>query len=134
MNIGQAAERTGVSTDTLRYYIKRGLIEEPHRSSSDYRQFNEESIARIRFILNAKEVGFSLRQIRELLKLIDDPDAECVDVTKRVEAKILEIDERMKALRQIRKSLATLAKSCDETPPIAECPIIRTLEKGETRK
>lgn len=134
MNIGQAAEKTGISTDTIRYYIKRGLLEEPNRTRADYRQFDERALVRIRFILNAKAVGFSLGEIRQLVKMIDDPNAECADMKARIAAKLADIDERMKALRSVRKTLAGLADSCNERPQIEDCPIVRTLETEKERK
>lgn len=131
MSIGKVARQTGVSTDTIRFYIKRRLLEEPNRSSKDYRLFSEEAITRVRFIRNAKSVGMTLGEISELLKLAANPEAECRDVTDAIKVKISEIDERMKALRQIRKALVTLSVSCDETPKALECTILRSLENME---
>ncbi len=80
LTIGQVAKRSGIGLETVRFYERTGLVEEPPRTDSDYRQYPEGVVARIRFIRRAKELGFKLSEISELLWLRVDPDTRCADV------------------------------------------------------
>jgi len=77
LTIGQVAKRSGIGIETLRYYERKGLVEEPPRTESGYRQYPEDVVARIRFIRRAKELGFKLSEISELLSLRVDPNTTC---------------------------------------------------------
>ncbi len=83
MTIGQVAKQTGVGIETIRFYERRGLIDEPPRRDSGYRQYSEDVIARLEFIKRAKELGFSLKEINELFSLRVDHDTSCGDVRSR---------------------------------------------------
>ncbi len=133
LTIGQVAKAAGVGVETVRFYERQGLFDPPPRRPSGYRQFPEEVIHRLRFIKRAKELGFSLREIRELLDLRLDPDATCADIKGRVHGKIDAIDEKLKTLQRMKRSLSKLLAACDGkvTLPADECPILASLDREE---
>ena len=128
MTIGQVAKQTGVGIETIRFYERRGLIDEPPRRDSGYRQYSEDVIARIEFIKRAKELGFSLKEINELLSLRVDHDTSCGDVRSRAEEKIADTREKIRELQRIMKALKQLATACTGRGPTGECPILDALE------
>ncbi len=129
MTTGQLAKKAGVNIQTIRYYERRGLMPKPHRRESGYREYSDEAVKRIQLIRHAKGLGFSLKEIHELLSLSLDPETPCSEVKKRAEAKISDIDERIKNLQWIKNSLLKLSKACQRSWPISECPILEALEK-----
>ena len=126
---GQLAKETGVSTETVRYYEKKGLIPEPPRSQAGYRHYPGEMIQRILFIKRAQELGFTLNEILELLNLRVDPDTTCRDVRNQTEAKIEDVEKKIRDLQKMRKALKKLFESCTGSGPTSECPILEALEK-----
>ena len=131
MTIGQVAKATGLKIQTLRFYEDKGLIEEPPRRSSGYREYSISALARLNFIKRAKELGFSLKEIREILLLRVDPEATCSDVKARAEAKIAEVEEKIRSLKRIRNALAKISSSCRGKGPTSECPIMEALGESE---
>lgn len=129
LTIGQVAKNAQVNVETVRYYERRGLIPEPLRKESGYRQYPEETVARIQFIKHAKELGFSLNEISELLSLRVDKNTTCADVKNRAEGKIANIEEKIHALQKMKKTLTRLAKECRGRGPVSKCPILEALEK-----
>lgn len=127
LTIGKLAKRAGVNLETIRYYERQELLPKPARSQSGYRAFPLESVERIRFIKQAQELGFSLKEIKELLALRSEPLSSGADVREKVEAKISDINEKMKTLRSIKKGLVQLKASCDGTSSITDCPILKSL-------
>ena len=133
LSTGQIAERVGIGIETVRFYERNGLIEEPPRKESGYRQYPEEAVLRLRFIRKAKELGFSLKEIKELLHLRVEAATTCVGVKSRAKAKLTEIDSKIKALQRMKRILAKLVDACDENRPTNECPILEALEPGRER-
>lgn len=129
LTIGQVAKKAQVNVETVRYYERRGLIPKPPRRASGYRQYSEETIKRIRFIKHAKDLGFSLREILELLSLRVDAKTTCADIKNKTEAKILDIDAKISNLQRMRKALKKLNKECRGKGSVNECPILEVLEK-----
>lgn len=127
LTIGQVARGAGVGVETVRFYERKGLLDKPERKPSGYRQFDEEAVQRIRFIRRAKELGFTLKEIQELLSLRLDPAASCSDVKGRADAKIADIDERIESLRRMKKALVKLTKACNGKGDAGECPILDAL-------
>ncbi len=127
LTIGRLAKKTGVNVETIRYYERRELIPEPPRLESGYRQYPQDAVARIQFIKHAKTLGFSLKEISELLSLRVAPNTTCGDVRRRAVAKIDEIDEKVRALRRIKMALKDLAAKCSGQGPTSECPILDAL-------
>ncbi len=129
MTIGQVAKRAGVNVETVRFYEREGLIGEPPRRPSGYRQFGPDVVRRIRFIQRAKELGFSLREIGELLALRVSRGQTCADVKARAVDKIADIDEKLAALARMRSALEKLSDSCVGRGPVSECPILDALDE-----
>ena len=129
MTIGKMAKKVGISTDAVRFYERRGLIAEPARTRSNYRVYPPEDAVRLRFIKRAKDLGFSLSEIKELLAMRHDPSASKADVKKRTEIKIRGIREKIADLSRILGALEHLAGSCDGHGPISDCPIIEALDE-----
>jgi len=128
MTIGQMARSAGASVETIRFYEREGLLEHPARSASGYRNYPPEAVARLRMIRQAKELGFSLNEIKELLALRVAPGKSCSDVRARAERKIADIDQRIAALKRMKAALARLAAACAGHGPTSECPILEALE------
>lgn len=124
---GELAKQSGVNSATIRYYEKIGLLSEPPRSNAGYRMFSSESINRIRFIKQAQELGFSLKEIKELLNLKVTPEATTADVRNRASKKINDITGKIERLREMKKSLEVLVESCCNEADVRECPILENL-------
>lgn len=131
LNIGQVAKQTGVTVETVRFYEKQGLIEAPQRSDSGYRQYPRETVKRVRFIQHAKEVGFTLKDISELLTLRQEPGTSCADIKIRAARKIEDIDKKIRELQRIREALGRMVMKCRGRGALSECPILEELESDE---
>lgn len=133
LTIGQLAKRAQVNVETIRYYERRRLVAEPPRRESGYRHYPEDAAARIQFIKRAKELGFSLKEISELLSLRADSDNTCADVKSQAEVKVADVEARMRDLERIREALTRLIAACSGRGPTSECPILQALatSKGE---
>lgn len=127
MKIGEVSKRSGLSIDAIRYYEKEGLLEAPDRMPSGYRQYNDSTVARLLFIRRIKELGFTLKEIRELLGLWFDPNTQPSEVRQRAESKIKNIDEKICHLQEIKKSLQRLTTQCQHHNSIRECPLLAGL-------
>jgi len=131
LTIGEVAKRSGIGLETVRFYERRGLIQEPPRTDSGYRQYPEDVVARLRFIRRAKELGFSLKEISELFSLRVDPDTTCADVKRRADHKILDIEQKLSSLQKMKRALTKLAASCTGHGPTSDCPILEALDTNE---
>ena len=129
MTIGQVAKLAGVGVETIRFYEREGLLNKPKRRQSGYRVFTQEVVGRIQFIKKAKQLGFSLREIRDLLFLRVDSRATIADLKNHVDAKIHQIDDRLRDLKRMRGALVRLSKSCTGRGPIGECPLLDELDR-----
>ena len=125
IGIGQLAARAGVSIDTVRYYERSGLLSPQARLASGYRRYGELQVVRLRFIRRAQELGFSLKDIRELLGLSKQRDV--ARVKRAAEKKLAEVEERLAALTRVRDGLATLVATCPGHGRAADCPILKAL-------
>lgn len=129
MTRGEVADKADVNPETLRYYEREELIPKPRRSDGGIRLYDESYVERLRFIRRAKELGFTLAEIKSLLELRVDEEATCRDVKAQAETKIEEVETKLRDLRRIRDALSRLADSCDrEDKPTSECPIIDALD------
>ncbi len=130
LTIGKLAELTGVSADTLRYYEKMKLIEGTARSPAGYRLYNPDAVRVVRFIRGAKELSFTLDEIRQLLTLKMSDQSTCGEILKHTEAKIKEAETRIRELKEIKKVLKNLAEQCPagDTPTDC-CPILDHISK-----
>ncbi len=126
--IGQVAKQAGVGVETVRYYEREGLLEQAERKASGYRQFDERVVDRLRFIRRAKELGFTLKEIKELLLMQVDPTITCADVKSRAESKIANIEERILSLQKMKNALVKLTKTCGGEGPTSDCMILESLQ------
>ena len=131
MKIGELARRTGVRVQTIRYYEQIGLLPEPPRRESGYRKFGEEDIRRLQFIQRAKRLGFSLKEIKELLELRMTPDTPPEAFRRRVERKMRRIEAQIGELQEMHAALGRLANQCLCQSAMGPCPILRALEGEE---
>jgi MerR family transcriptional regulator, copper efflux regulator len=125
IGIGKLAARAGVSIDTVRYYERSGLLAPQTRLASGYRRYSELQVSRLRFIRRAQELGFSLKDIRELLGLSKQRDV--ARVKRAAEKKLAEVEERLAALNRVRDGLARLVATCPGHGRAADCPILKAL-------
>ena len=125
MNIGQAADRSGLPSKTIRYYEEIGLVS-PMRRTNGYRDYSDEDLHRLRFLQRARRLGFSIEDCRALLSLYDDRSRASADVKALASARIAEIDARIDELATLRASLSQLVAAChgDDRP---DCPILDDL-------
>ncbi len=130
LTIGALAKRAKVNIDTIRYYERRGLIPATSRRESGYRQYGEDAVKRLHFIKHAKELGFSLNEILELLSLRIDPLTTCGDVRKKVEPKLDEIRGKIQNLQQMENVLKKLIQMCEGSKQASECPILEALDRN----
>jgi MerR family mercuric resistance operon transcriptional regulator len=128
LSIGQAARQAGVGVETVRFYEREGLLEQPERRPSGYRQYDSQVVERLRFIRRAKELGFTLKEIAELLSLRLDPTKKSGDVKRRAEAKLADIESKIKTLRRMHKALSKLTAACSGHGKTSDCPILDALE------
>lgn len=127
MNIGQASARSGVSAKMIRYYEEIGLLPKPDRRESGYRLYDESDVHRLRFVRRARDFGFPVERIRELLRLWHDRKRPSAEVKRIAEAHVAELDKKIGELTGLRDSMKDLAKRChgDQRP---DCPILADLE------
>ncbi|SRR6266545_5494082 len=131
LTIGGVAERARVHIDTLRYYERRGLVAIPPRSMANYRLYPEDAVRRVRFIKRVQELGFTLKEIKELLSVRAAPEAGCAEVRAHAEVKIKDIDEKIASLTAMKSVLAKLVAECAGEGPLTDCPILESLETKE---
>ena len=125
LTIGQLAKESNVRTDTIRYYEQLGIINPEGRSNAGYRLYGPESIRTIKFIRRAKNLGFTLAEIKVLLSLKASQTATCRDMLERTEAKIVEAKENMRHLNDMHDVLEKLSEACPGGDmPLSECPIL----------
>ena len=127
LTTSQLANSAGVNVETLRYYERRGLLPEPPRRASGYRQYSQDDVARLQFIKRAKDLGFTLQDVQELLNLRVDPDTPCAMVKRRADLKIIDIEAKLQSLKRIKKALNKLAATCSGRGPVGDCPILEAL-------
>ncbi|MCU0654842.1 MAG: MerR family DNA-binding protein [Polyangiaceae bacterium] len=131
LSIGQLAQRCGIGVETIRFYERRGLLDQPPRPASGYRRYPAAAVDRIFFLKRAKDLGFSLTEIRELISLRDRRTEGCESVLERSKKKIEEIEERISALETLRRDLLALVATCDGQVPLDRCRILQALSAEE---
>ena len=131
MTIGRLAKEAGVNIDTIRYYERNGLIPEPVRRPSGYREYETGDVRRLRFIGRAKQLGFTLAEIAELMSLSADRDVG--GVKRRAEQRLEQVEHKIKELQRVRRGLKTLIDACPGHGDVERCPIVAALS-GENRQ
>lgn len=128
LTIGQVAKAADVNSQTVRYYERRGLFPTPTRTAAGYRQYADEAVARLRFIKHAQDLGFSLNEIQDLLGLRVRHGAACDAVERRTRKKIEVVQQRIRDLQRMKRTLERLARACTARRPTDDCPILEVLE------
>lgn len=129
LTIGKVARQAGVNVETIRFYERRGLIEQPPRPDRSFREYSPEIVRRVCFIREAQNLGFSLSEVAELLALRADPKANCDDVRAQAEAKRAEVNEKIRKLKSINKALDRLIAECPKKGNLSSCPIICAIDR-----
>lgn len=130
LRIGEVAGKAGVNIQTLRYYERRGLLEAPERTASGYRAYPSETVRLVRFIKRAQDLGFTLKEIEELIALRDAKGRKRSEVRALAEAKMRDIDQKLAQLQAMRSALYTLVESCACRDGRPTCPILEALDDG----
>lgn len=131
LTIGAVARATGVGVETVRFYERKGLLPEPPRAPSGYRQYPQDTVDRLRFIRRAQRLGFSLQEISELLELRVDEVAACGAVEARARRKLDEVEGKIAELRSIEAALGRLVSACQAREPTSDCPIMEEFEHAD---
>ncbi len=124
--ISKAAQRAGVGIETIRYYQRRGLIEEPARPVEGYRLYPEQTIARVRFIKRAQELGFSLKEVKTLVELGDE---KCLETRDLAVLKLELVQTKIRDLQSIENNLRDLIRYCDTRREDEACPIYYSISQ-----
>ena len=129
MRSGEVAQQAGVNPQTLRYYERRGLLEEPPRRPSGYRSYAADTIDRLRFVKRAQQLGFTLAEVEALLHLASGGPASCDQARTMATEKVAELDAKIESLQAMRKALDRLIDTCDLPRGSRKCPLINSLQQ-----
>ncbi len=132
LTIGKLAKATGSKVETVRYYERIGLLGAPARSSGNYRLYDDAALGRLSFVRRARELGFSLDQVRELLTLADDRSRPCGAVDEMAREHLDAIARKIADLQALRRELGGLVDNCGQGT-VADCRIIEALAPASTR-
>lgn len=130
--IGKLAKQAEIGVQAIRYYERQGLLIPAGRTESGYRLYDQKALNKLRFICNAKGLGFSLNEIKGLLDLeisSGDHDKTCKTVKTKAEAKLRNVETKIEMLESIKNILSDLLKACDKRKPAEECPILRGIDR-----
>lgn len=133
MKIGELARKAHVPIDTVRYYERNGLLPEPMRRESGYRDYADADLARLRFVLRAKALGFTLAEVRELAALLHERGRDAGDVRTLAQARLAQIEDKLAELARLRDALRTVIDACPGEGPLDACPI-RAAMVGESAR
>ena len=129
LSIGEVAKQSQVGVETVRFYEREGLLPRPLRKASGYRQYDEEAVRLLRFIRRAKQLGFTLKEIKSLLALRATTLATRADVRSEANEKLRDIDEKIQDLTNMRSALQKLVNSCHGKGSARTCPILEALDR-----
>jgi MerR family copper efflux transcriptional regulator len=132
LTIGRLAREAGVGVETIRFYERTGLLVQPKRAAAGFRKYNQGAVRKLRFIKRAQALGFSLKEVKELLALSQDPDVGSADFRKFASDKIADIAARIADLKRVKAALAKLTEACPGHGPLTDCPILAALERPDT--
>ena len=127
LTIGQLAKRAGVGVETIRFYEREGLLDEPERLPSGYRQYDAAAVERVMFLRRAQRLGFTLKDAKDLLGLKEDPTADRSDVREKASKKVADIEQKIKDLEGMKEDLTRLIAECEGHGPASHCPIIEAI-------
>lgn len=130
MKIGELAQRANVNVQTIRYYERRKLLSDPRGGQTGYREYDEGDLARLQFIREAQALGFTLREVTELLRLRTNPGASATDVKARARDKLEQVRAKIQGLRRLERQLVNLLAGCAGAGPTSACGILGRLDQG----
>lgn len=130
LTIGAVAAEAGVGVETIRFYQRRGLLDEPARPPGGIRRYGAREVARVKFVKSAQRLGFSLDEVVGLLVLEDG--THCDDARALAEAKLASVRDKLAGLRQIERALRTLIGECHQREGRVSCPLITALQEPRT--
>ena len=136
IQIGEVAQRTGLSIDTIRFYEKQSLLPAPSRTAAGYRQYSQHDIDRLQFISRAQNLGFSLQEIHGLLLIEGSTEPSCSHVRDLIASKIRQVQEKLAELRRMESQLILASQQCDDALVAAcdpGCPVLKQLKPEETQ-
>ncbi|WP_188453303.1 Hg(II)-responsive transcriptional regulator [Virgibacillus oceani] len=125
--ISELAAKCGVNKETIRYYERKHLIQEPNRTKAGYRIYSDDVVKRVRFIKRMQDLGFLLQEVDKLLGVVDKDDNRCQDMFKFVSKKEREVQQQIQDLKRVEQMLNDLKERCPDEKTLHECPIIETL-------
>jgi Cu(I)-responsive transcriptional regulator len=125
-SIGELAQATGTKVETIRYYERIGLLPSPARTGGNYRAYSRSHLERLSFVRRGRDLGFSLDEVRELLRLSDDREQSCADVDRIARLHLTEVERKLSDLKALRAELRQMVNQCQHGT-IAECRIIEAL-------
>lgn len=134
LKVGEVAQRAAVNLQTIHYYERTGLLPRPARTASNYRIYPDDAVRRVRFIKRAQELGFTLKEVKELLSLRAAPRSCCGDVRRQAEAKLTDIEKKIGTLQAMRRALTKLIGECSGKGPVTACPILEALDTEERKR
>ena len=129
-SIGEVAKATGIKVVTLRYYEQLGLVPAPARTAGNYRAYSEKDLRRLRFIRRCRDLGFTLDQVRELLRLSSQKNQECSEVDRITRRHLTDVEAKISDLKRLAKVLRRISSRCRGDGLIADCRIIEALSPG----
>jgi DNA-binding transcriptional MerR regulator len=132
MKIGEVAKRSKTGIETIRFYEREGLLPPPQRRPSGYRQYDGATVERLDYIRRAKELGFTLAEVRDLLEL-SSAASTCEHVRRRAEAKVADIEGRIRSLQQMRRSLGRIVGRCRAKDSTEDCPLVHKARRKPTQ-
>ncbi len=127
LRIGQLADATGVTAETIRYYEREGVLPAPARGSSKYRQYVANDVERVAFVRTTRALGFTLAEVRALLSLADAPNRPCVEVDAMARANLAQVEEKLRHLEAMRAELSRVIGLCAGDGMVVECKILQAL-------
>ncbi len=127
MKISEASQASGCHLETIRYYERIGLMPAPTRTGSGYRSYSEQDVERLRFITRGRDLGFSLDEIRSLMRLDQNGDLACEDVTRLAQQHLIDVQERIRDLQRVARELERTIRSCGGGVR-AQCAILDALK------
>ena len=128
MKIGEVAKLAGTGIETIRFYEREGVLLEPKRRPSGYRQYDEATVERLEYIRRAKELGFTLSEIKELLSL-SFAHSNCDHIRQRAEGRITDIENKIRSLQQMKRSLRKILERCQTKNSTDDCPLVHKTRK-----
>ena len=133
ISIGDLAKGAGTRVVTVRYYEQVGLMPPPSRTAGNYRTYSNEHVLRLRFIRRCRDLGFTLSQVRDLLRLSSQKDEECAEVSRIAARHLIGIEQKISDLKRLARELQRINNSCQGDGPIADCRIIEALSRAVNR-